>query len=118
MAHRARSLQVRQRTMLANSFRGHLAELRLLANPAIANLAKLAQHVPSGEDALPTYAHVTLEVLVRQITTLSEEITALNKPFRIVSLALYRYHREPPVDRADDCRLNLCRQPTVVRWQR
>jgi transposase len=33
MAHRARSLLVRQRTMLANALRAHLAELGLVANP-------------------------------------------------------------------------------------
>jgi transposase len=72
MAHRARSLLVRQRTMLANALRAHLAELGLVANPGIANLAKLAQQALSDEGALPTYARTTLEVLVRQIMTLSE----------------------------------------------
>ncbi|MGB6447392.1 MAG: IS110 family transposase [Xanthobacteraceae bacterium] len=79
MAHRARSLLVRQRTMLANALRAHLAELGLVANPGIANLAKLAQQSLSDEDALPAYARTTLQVLVRQIMTLSEEITALDR---------------------------------------
>jgi transposase len=79
MAHRARSLLVRQRTMLANALRAHLAELGLVANPGIANLAKLAQEALSDEDALPAYARTTLQVLVRQIMTLSEEITALDR---------------------------------------
>ena len=34
MTHRARSLLVRQRTMLANALRAHLAELGSVANPA------------------------------------------------------------------------------------
>ena len=79
MAHRARSLLVRQRTMLANALRAHLAELGLVANPGIANLAKLAQQALSDEDILPTYARTTLEAMVRQIMTLSEEITALDR---------------------------------------
>jgi len=57
MAHRARSLLVRQRTMLANALRAHLAELGLVTNPGIANLAKLAQQALSDENAChPTRA--------------------------------------------------------------
>lgn len=51
MAHRARSLLVRQRTMLANALRAHLAELGFVANPGIANLATLAERVLAGEGA-------------------------------------------------------------------
>jgi len=79
MAHRARSLLVRQRTMLANALRAHLAELGLVTNPGIANLAKLAQQALSDEDALLSFARTTLEAMVRQIMTLSEEITALDR---------------------------------------
>jgi transposase len=79
MAHRARSLLVRQRTMLANALRAHLAELGLVANPGIANLAKLAQQALSDENGLPSYARTTLEALVRQMMTLSEEITTLDR---------------------------------------
>jgi len=79
MAHRARSLFVRQRTMLANALRAHLAELGLVANPGIANLANLARQALCDEDVLPSYARATLEALVRQIMTLSEEIAALDR---------------------------------------
>jgi transposase len=65
--------------MLANALRAHLAELGLVTNPGIANLVKLAQQALSDEDALPSYARTTLEVLVRQIMTFSEEITALDR---------------------------------------
>src|SRR6202000_636756 len=56
MVHRARSLLVRQRAMLANALRAHLAELGLVANPGIANLAKLAEQAMADTDALPSYA--------------------------------------------------------------
>jgi transposase len=79
MVHRARSLLVRQRTMLANALRAHLAELGLVANPGIANLTKLAQQALSDENGLPSSARTTLEALVRQIMALSEEITALDR---------------------------------------
>jgi len=79
MAHRARSLLVRQRTMLANALRAHLAELGFVANPGIANLAKLAEQVLAGEGTLPSYARSALEILIRQIMTISGEITVLDQ---------------------------------------
>ena len=47
--------------------------------PGIANLAKLAQQALSDENGLPSYARTTLEALVRQMMTLSEEITTLDR---------------------------------------
>lgn len=79
MTHRARSLLVRQRTMTANALRAHLAEFGLVANPGVANLAKLAQQALSDEGALPSYAHTALEILIRQIMVVSDEIAALDQ---------------------------------------
>lgn len=79
MTHRARSLLVRQRTMLANALRAHLAELGLVANPGIANLAKLAEQAMADKDALPPYARSALEILIRQIMTVSSEVTTLDQ---------------------------------------
>lgn len=56
MTHRARSPLVRQRTMLANALRAHLAELGFVVSPGIANLAKLAEQVMADKDASPPYA--------------------------------------------------------------
>lgn len=79
MIHRARSLLVRQRTMIANALRAHLAELGLVTNPGIANLAKLAEHALSDENTLPAYARTSLRALVRQIMALNDEIAALDR---------------------------------------
>jgi transposase len=79
MTHRARSLLVRQRTMLANALRAHLAELGFVANPGIAHLAKLAEQTLADKDALPSYARSALETLIRQIMTISGEIVALDR---------------------------------------
>ena len=51
----------------------------VLVTNCIANLAKLAQQALSDENGLPSYARTTLEALVRQIMTLSEEITTLDR---------------------------------------
>jgi transposase len=79
MTHRAQSLLVRQRTMLANALRAHLAELGFVANPGIANLAKLAEQVMADKAALPSYAHAALEILIRQIMAVSVEIAELEQ---------------------------------------
>ncbi|WP_352688308.1 IS110 family transposase [Mesorhizobium australicum] len=63
MTHRAGSLLVRQPTMIANALRAHLAELGLVANPGIANLAKLAEQALSDENALPVHARTSLGFL-------------------------------------------------------
>ena len=79
MTHRARSLLVRQRTMIANALRAHLAELGLVANPGITNLAKLAEQALSDENALPVHARTSLGILVRQIMALNDEIAELDR---------------------------------------
>ena len=80
MAHRARSLLVRQRTMLANALRAHLAELVFLSPILASPIWQSWLSKPlSDENGLPSYARTTLEALVRQIMTLSEEITTLDR---------------------------------------
>ena len=79
MTHRARSLLVRQRTMIANALRAHLAELGLVTNPGIANLAKLAEQALADKASLPSYACAALEILIRQIMALSDEIAVLDR---------------------------------------
>lgn len=56
-----------------------IAHLELRIEKLKRELAKLAQQALSDEDTLPTYARTTLEAMVRQIMTLSEEITALDR---------------------------------------
>jgi transposase len=79
MAHRARSLLVRQRTMAANALRAHLAEFGLVANPGLAHLATLAEQALSDRDGLPPYARTALETLVRQIMALTGEVATLDQ---------------------------------------
>lgn len=75
MTHRARVLLMRQRTMLANALRAHLAELGYVANPGIANLAEQTL----VNEALPSYARPALEILIRQIMAISTEVAQLDQ---------------------------------------
>lgn len=79
VAHRTRSLLVRQRTMTANALRAHLAEFGMVANPGIPNLVKLVDRVFAEPDGLPAYARRSLEVLVRRLAELGDEIGALDR---------------------------------------
>ncbi|MEZ5812465.1 MAG: IS110 family transposase [Rhizobiaceae bacterium] len=78
MAHRTRSLIVRQRTMAANALRAHLAEFGLVANPGIANLIRLADRA-FADRQLPPYAHRALDILIRRLAELTGEIGALDR---------------------------------------
>src|SRR3546814_16512025 len=79
MTQRSRSLLVRQRTMLANALRAHLAELGFVTNPGIANLAKLTDQVLANKDAFPSYASAAVEILIRQIMGVSSQIAVLDQ---------------------------------------
>ncbi len=81
MAHRTRSLLVRQRTMAANALRAHIAEFGLVANPGVANLIKLADRA-FEEAHLPPYAHRALEILIRRLAELTAEIGELDQELR------------------------------------
>jgi transposase len=74
MTHRARSLLVRQRTQAANALRSHLAELGL-----VANLARLAEQALAGQNVLPSFARAALEIMLRQIVALGQEIAELDR---------------------------------------
>ncbi len=93
MAHRARELLIKQRTMLINALRGHLAELGLVSPKGQEGVAALialveAPHVPdTGEVVLDEVARGALAPLARQLRALQGEITALD-------LQILAWHRE------------------------
>src|SRR5271167_5596 len=67
MLHRSRQLLVRQRTMLSNAIRGHLAELGVISAKGRKGTAELLEIVADqGDDRIPTSARLSLEVLARQ----------------------------------------------------
>lgn len=76
MQHSCRALLVRQRTMLVNALRSHLAEFGLVAAKGIENVNRL---VEAMQDAvLPEPARYTLDLMVRQIETLDARINDLH----------------------------------------
>jgi len=95
MVHRARALLVRQKTMVANALRAHLAEFGLVANQGIGNIMKLAETVfddAATGPSLPELARVALTSIMRRLMELDEEIRALDRTLLI-------WHRQSETSR-------------------
>lgn len=56
--HRGRELLIRQRTMLVNALRGHLAEFALIAAQALHKVAELIAIVRNKDDECVPDMHV------------------------------------------------------------
>ena len=80
MLHRSRQLLVRQRTMLSNAIRGHMAELGIISAKGRNGTAELLKIVANeDDDRLPAVARFSLDVLARQYVTITAEIGAIEK---------------------------------------
>src|SRR5436190_10773445 len=80
MLHRSRQLLVRQRTMLSNAIRGHLAELGIISAKGRNGTAELLEIIANQEDdRIPAAARLSLDVLARQHAAISAEIGAIEK---------------------------------------
>jgi transposase len=79
MLHKVRDLLVRQRTMLINALRGHLAEFGIVAarGPGGATAAIIALH--EAQDSLPELARVALHGLIDQLRLVRGEIAKIEK---------------------------------------
>ncbi len=80
MLHRSRDLLVRQRTMLINAIRGHMAEFGIVAPGGVPQVKKLLRIIAdTDDDRLPPIARTCLESLARQFLSLHDEIHTAEK---------------------------------------
>src|SRR6202158_1146387 len=87
MLHRTRQLLVRQRTMLSNALRGHLAELGIVSAKGRNGTAELLRIIADGADhRVPLTVRGILDVLARQYRAIGTEILSIDKSI----LALHR----------------------------
>jgi transposase len=87
MLHRTRQLLVRQRTMLSNALRGHLAELGIVSAKGRNGTGELLRIIADGADnRLPQAVRGILDVLARQYSAIGTEIGSIDKSI----LALHR----------------------------
>jgi transposase len=87
MLHRTRQLLVRQRTMLSNALRGHLAELGIVSAKGRNGTGELLRIIADGADnRVPAAVRGILDVLARQYSAIGTEILSIDKNI----LALHR----------------------------
>src|SRR5471032_765143 len=80
MLHRARQLLVRQRTMLSNAIRGHLAELGIVSAKGRNGIGALLEIIADAEDSrVPPVARGILNVLARQYSAPGAEIGSIDR---------------------------------------
>jgi transposase len=80
MLHRTRQLLVRQRTMLSNAMRGHLAELGIVSAKGRHGTAALLEIIAdTKDDRVPLVAHACLNALARQYAVIATEIGEIEK---------------------------------------
>jgi transposase len=91
--HRARDLLIRQRTMLINALRGHLAEFGLIQARGQRGLAGLTTMVMDDQNGqIPAIARQVLKVIAAQIHELTKQIEVLEKQ-------VLAWHKSNPVSR-------------------
>src|ERR1700682_2725015 len=80
MLHRTRQLLVRQRTMLSNALRGHLAELGIVSAKGRNGTGDLLRIIADGADNRVSPAiRGILNVLARQYSAIGTEIVSIDK---------------------------------------
>jgi transposase len=91
LLHRGRERLVRQRTMLVNALRAHLAEFGIVAAQGLRNVGELIAIVrDDGDTRLPDVARQVLKVLACQIEHIEAAISALERQ-------LLTWHKTNPV---------------------
>jgi len=78
--HRSRDLLMRQRTMILNAIRAHLAEFGIVAAQGPRKVMEMVSHLRIGDEtSLPEFARAGLLALAAQLDSLSAEIRRLEK---------------------------------------
>jgi transposase len=92
MMHRARNLLVRQRTMLVNALRAHLAEFGIIAPQGLRHIERLAGALEEDSPALPELARSILRLVVAQLNDTQAKV-------RQIEAKLAKWHRSNRVSK-------------------
>jgi transposase len=82
MAFKTRDLLVRQRTQTINAVRGHMAEYGVVAPNGPVHVERLVEALQDPESGLPESIHAICKLLLRHISSLSDEIGRLERELR------------------------------------
>ena len=77
MLHKSRDLMVRQRTMLINALRGHLAEYGIVTGLGAAGVVASLKALHEEQDRFPAHARSALHGIAAQLRALASEIERL-----------------------------------------
>jgi transposase len=84
LLHRTRQLLLRQRTMVSNALRGHLAELGIVSAKGRNGTGELLRIIADGADhRVPPAARGMLDVLARQYSAIGAEVGSIDKSIRV-----------------------------------
>jgi transposase len=93
MLHKTRQLFVRQRTMLSNAIRGHMAEFGIIARRGREGLSQLVAIARDQDDEqIPAFARLSLIALADQYQAVQEKVVALER-------CLHVWHRKSEISR-------------------
>ena len=92
VTHRVRSILIRQRTMMANALRSHMAEFGIIVRQGLKAIRELADMIEDPRFALPTAARNALQLLVLQLEEVDQRI-------RAVETQLVAWHRADETSR-------------------
>jgi transposase len=94
MLHRTRDLLIRQKTMLTNALRAHMAEFGIVEKLGRAGLATLIALIEEDQDreVIPPLARESLLILVGHVRDIHARITAIEKQ-------IHAWHRSSEVSR-------------------
>ena len=92
MLHRARSLLVRQRTMLVNALRAHLAEFGIIAPQGLRHVEILTKIIAHQHERLPELARSILQTIVDQLNGTMSRV-------REIEVRLAGWHRHSRTSR-------------------
>jgi len=93
MMHRARALLVRQRTMLVNALRGHLAEFGVVGATGVHKVEGLMTIIrDGGDERVPEIARRVLSIIASQIDDVEERIAT-------VEAQVLAWHKSNPTSR-------------------
>jgi transposase len=86
MLHRARNLLIRQRTMLVNALRAHLAEFGVVAPQGLRHVEELVAAIEENRVGLPELARAILRLIVAQLNDTQAKV-------RQIEAKLTQWHR-------------------------
>jgi transposase len=92
MLHRARNLLVRQRTMLVNALRAHMAEFGIIAAQGLRHVEDLVGEIAQEQARLPELARSILQTLADQLRDTMARVSE-------IETRLTKWHKESKMSR-------------------